>query len=179
MLALQLHPGIFDGQMRTLPFLFVLYMGCPLLAQEEDIHLFSPYSEPTDSAGATSAGPVHQDSLVAPVAVPGTVRVTESAAIQHLMAGYAAKQRPLTGYRVQIFLGDRSKAEEARRNFLVHHPDIPAYLSYLAPNFKVRVGDLRDRVEAEHLQALLKDDFPGLYVVPDRIELPQLPEANP
>ena len=69
-------------------------------------------------------------------------------------------------------------AESTRRTFLLQHPEIPAYLSYLAPNFRVRVGDLRDRIEAEGLRENLRGDFPGLYVVPDQIELPKLPTGD-
>ena len=76
--------------------------------------------------------------------------------------------------RRNVEIGRISGAEETRRTFLVHHPDVPAYLSYLAPNFRVRVGDLRDKLPAEKLRADLKDEFPGLYVVPDDIELPRI-----
>ena len=108
----------------------------------------------------------------------GVVTVVENDRIKALMADYAAHKRPLDGYRVQIFLGDRTMAESTRRTFLLQHPEIPAYLSYLAPNFRVRVGDLRDRIEAEGLRENLRGDFPGLYVVPDQIELPKLPTGD-
>ena len=159
--------------MRIIPFLASLLL-CGSLPAQVDVRLFSPSTEVVDNASLTGIdlkqpyGPV-QDSIV-----PGTVVLTESARIQALMADYSAHQRPLAGYRVQIFIGDRSKAENTRRNFLMQHPDIPAYLSYLAPNFRVRVGDLPDRVEAEHLRRELQGDFPGLYVVPDQIEPPRL-----
>ncbi|HEX2616512.1 MAG TPA: SPOR domain-containing protein [Flavobacteriales bacterium] len=108
----------------------------------------------------------------------GAVTIHQSERINTLMTDYASHKQPLKGFRVQVFLGDRTQAEETRRAFLVRHPDIPAYLSYLAPNFRVRVGDLRDRLEAEQLREQLKTEFPGLYVVPEEIELPRLPEAE-
>ncbi len=104
----------------------------------------------------------------------GTVTIVESSRIQGYMVDYTAKKRALKGYRVQIFLGDRSQAEAVRRSFLQQHPDIPAYLSYLAPNFRVRVGDLRDRMEAEFLKDKLRPAFPGSYLVPDDIQPPKL-----
>lgn len=108
----------------------------------------------------------------------GDVRVLESERIKAMMADYAARKQTIRGYRVQIFLGDRGTAEATRRAFLVQHPDVPAYLSYLAPNFRVRVGDLRDRVSAEALREMLKSGFPGLYIVPDDIEPPALIGQN-
>lgn len=120
-------------------------------------------------------------STAAPTDTPqvaGSVTIHEPPKVTALMEDYAARKQPLKGYRVQIFLGDRTKAEEVRRTFLARHPDVPAYLSYLAPNFRVRVGDLRDRVPAEKLRNDLKEEYPGLYVVPDEIELPRLLEAE-
>lgn len=110
-------------------------------------------------------------------ASPGTVVVTEEPAVTTLMADYARREHVLKGFRVQVFLNaDRKLAETMRAQFLQKHPDVPAYLSYQAPNFKVRVGDLLTRLEGEKLRAELKAEFPGCYIVPDEIELPRLPE---
>lgn len=113
------------------------------------------------------------------VAQAGDVVIHEDERITKLMEQYAAHKHPLKGYRVQIFLGsEREKAREMRRTFLLRHPDIGGYESYLAPNFRIRVGDLRTRLEAEKLRHELKTEFPGCYIVPDEIELPRLPEEK-
>lgn len=107
----------------------------------------------------------------------GTVTYVEQADVKDLMADYTKREHVLKGYRVQIFLNaDRRQAETMRAQFLQKHPEVPAYLSYQAPNFKVRVGDLLTRLEGEKLRAELKAEFPGCYIVPDEIELPRLPE---
>ena len=113
------------------------------------------------------------------VQAPAGVVLHEPASITTLMALYGTTRQPLKGYRVQVFLGDRAKAEETRRQFMTHHTDTPAYLSYLAPNFRVRVGDLRTRLEAEKLRDALREEYPGLYVVPDEIEPPPLEAVPP
>lgn len=155
--------------MRTCTLLLPLLLSMHVSAQE-DIRQFRPSAAPPaeiqhlpqPAGGAAQA------------ATPGKVTVVESDQIKALMADYASRKQSLAGYRVQIFLGDRSTAENTRRTFMQQHPDIPAYLSYLAPNFRVRVGDLRDRVEADYLRRRLGTEFPGLYVVPDQIEPPRL-----
>ncbi len=163
--------------MRLVPLLATIVALHGSLSAQDDIRLFHPSSTATGQGmeqNTAAAGPANLQKP-APV-VPGTVKVTESDRIQALMAGYAAHKRPLEGYRVQVFIGDRAQAEATRRAFLVQHPDIPAYLSYLAPNFRVRIGDLRDRVDAENMREALRGEFPGLYVVPDQIEPPRLPD---
>jgi hypothetical protein len=105
----------------------------------------------------------------------GEVTVTMSPKLEALLKDYNEHDHLQNGYRVQIFLGDRKTAEETKRTFLQKNPDIPAYLSWLAPNFRLRVGDLRTRLEAEHLLNELKVAYPGSYIVPDEIGMPRLP----
>lgn len=153
--------------MRITSFIILLLLARTGMAQE-DIRLFRPSATNTDSVKVAITGP-GPDSVQ-----PGTVTVHESERVKALMADYASRKQALKGYRVQIFLGDRATAEKVRHNFMQQHPETPAYLSYLAPNFRVRVGDLRDRVSAEFLRESLKSEFPGLYIVPDDIEPPAL-----
>ena len=104
----------------------------------------------------------------------GDVKITTSPKIDALLEDYGTRKHVQKGYRVQIFLGDRKTAEDTKRNFLQHNPDMAAYLSWLAPNFRLRVGDLRTRLEAEHLLREMKVLYPGSYIVPDEIEMPRL-----
>lgn len=84
----------------------------------------------------------------------------------------------LDGYRVQLFSGSgttaREEANELRAEFMGNHPDVPAYLLYQTPNFKVRVGDFRTELEAIHLQRELAYQYPGGFVVRDEIKFPRL-----
>lgn len=82
------------------------------------------------------------------------------------------------GYRIQLFSGSgnsaRQEANELRAEFLTLYPDVPAYLIYQSPNFKVRVGDLRSELEAVRLQRELSYQYPGCFVVKDLIKFPAL-----
>src|SRR5690606_38420771 len=164
-------PLVHLAPMRLNCFLSAFFLIGSLAAQE-DMRLFQPAKA---TSGDTTAGITAQhDTLQMDSVMPGQVSVMENDRIKTMMANYASRKQPLNGYRVQIYLGERTSAEQTRRAFLLQHPDTPAYLSYLAPNFRVRVGDIRDRVAAEHLRQSLQHEFPGLYVVPDLIEPPRL-----
>lgn len=81
----------------------------------------------------------------------------------------------IQGYRVQIFFGsDRKAANEARTKFLQLYPETEAYLVYQQPNFKVRVGDFRNQVEAQAIYRSLLTQFETVFIVPDKINLPKL-----
>ena len=84
----------------------------------------------------------------------------------------------IKGYRLQLFFGDRAEARKRRAEFSEKFPHIPSYISYLAPNFRLRVGDFRTRMEVEKLKRDLGRDYPGAYIVKDAIELPELRPAE-
>jgi hypothetical protein len=79
------------------------------------------------------------------------------------------------GYRVQIYFGSvRQKAADVKQDFSGKHPDIISYLTYLAPNFKVRVGDFRTRLEAQGFLKSIEGQYPTSFIVQDEIKLPAL-----
>jgi propanediol dehydratase small subunit len=84
----------------------------------------------------------------------------------------------IEGYRVQIHIasGTNSKkmANDTKAAFLSKYPDIEAYVIYQQPNFKVRAGDFRTRLEAHKLLHNLKRDYPGAFIVKDDINFPKL-----
>jgi len=87
---------------------------------------------------------------------------------------YNSERLSTPGFRIQIFSANqRIPANEARSLFLGHYPDISSYLIYQQPNFKVRVGDCRTRLEALKIRELIRKDFPNAFLVRDEIKLPE------
>ncbi|HQX30184.1 MAG TPA: SPOR domain-containing protein [Flavobacteriales bacterium] len=157
-----------------LHFVLFLCSVIPALAQDDDepARLFEPYS-PGQIILDNDTPSIDTVHAVLPMR-PGKVSYLTSPAIEKLMVDYADRKHPLRGYRVQIFLGERAAAENMKRGFLQKHPETPAYLSWLAPNFKLRVGDYRTRLEAEKMLHELRTAYPGCFVVPDEVEMPRL-----
>jgi hypothetical protein len=78
------------------------------------------------------------------------------------------------GFRVQIYGGSvRKEAYNTQAKFQQDFPDIRSYVTYSEPNFKVRVGDFRTRLEAEKFQDQLKKTYEGTFIVTDKINPPQ------
>ena len=48
------------------------------------------------------------------------------------------------------------------------------YTTYKAPNFFLRAGDFRTRLEAEKIKAELKNLFPTSFIVKEKVNLPRL-----
>ncbi len=76
------------------------------------------------------------------------------------------------GYRVQIYFGsDKAKAKEMKAKFLnLYGREMRAYEPYEQPNFKIRVGDFRTRMEAYRFWKKIKADFPTAFIVESDIE---------
>lgn len=80
-----------------------------------------------------------------------------------------------SGYRVQLYSGSqRAKATETKDEFSRLFPDIGSYLVYQQPNFRVRVGDFKTKLEAERFQRTINTIYPSAFIVKDDIKMPEL-----
>ena len=85
----------------------------------------------------------------------------------------------MAGFRIQIFRSaNRTAKEESnkeRAEFMSEFPDIPSYKEFEKPGyFLVRVGDFRTKVEGTKLLFVVRRKFPNAYLVPDKINFPDL-----
>lgn len=87
------------------------------------------------------------------------------------------KQEGIEGFRVQIFndSGNNSKnqAQAIQVDFKTKYPDIEAYLTYKSPNYRVRVGDFRTRLDAQHFLNEISTDYPNAFITDEQIQLPK------
>ena len=86
------------------------------------------------------------------------------------------------GYRVEIFFSPAADAYEMAKKmkleFLSNNPDIPVYIKYDAPNFRVRAGDFRTKNEALKLYKKIKKNYPVAFVATDKINFPSLKQEQ-
>ena len=111
----------------------------------------------------------------------GSVNIEQDDRVELLVS----KQRMLyridssfNGYRIHIFMEignealDNAKAVKAQ--FERAFPDIPIYLTYAEPYFRLRAGDFRNRVEAEKCLRRIKPKFKEAFVTADMIYKPKV-----
>jgi len=109
----------------------------------------------------------------------GKVEVIKDARIDTFAAhrlelNKGADAMTINGFRVQIFTGENRKdAYNAQAKFQEQFPDTKSYIIYNEPNFKVRVGDFRTRLDAEKLQNDLKKLFTGMFIIQEKITPPK------
>ena len=111
----------------------------------------------------------------------GSVQIIQDPGIEQLVQKHIRvneTRKGIPGFRVQIFFdsGTKSKikATSVCNKFRVRHPQTGIYLTFISPNYKVRVGDFRTRLDAFRFLQQIERNYPNAYVVTDQIKLPKI-----
>ena len=84
----------------------------------------------------------------------------------------------IDGFRVQIFMELGNDAlrhtDSVKTRFAEKYPEVPIYLVFGQPYYRLRIGDFRTRLEAENMYQQVKKEYKNAFVTADRIELPYI-----
>ena len=77
------------------------------------------------------------------------------------------------GYRVLVInTNKRDEAIAAKTKVYTYFPELKSYLIYQSPFYQLKVGNFKERKEAEDYLQRLKKYFPlGVYIMNDTIEI--------
>lgn len=85
----------------------------------------------------------------------------------------------VSGYRIQVFMESGNQAlydaEETRIKFEEKFQNIPTYITFSEPYYRVRVGDFRTRLEAMRVLEKIKRTYANAWVIKDNISFTHLP----
>lgn len=131
------------------------------------------------------------DALQEPGLGKGSVIINQAPAIRNMVGAHMFGANveksgdeaflKVQGFRTQVFSGNnqrKSKDEALQKEKEIKElfPDIPTYVEYDAPFWKVRVGDYRSQEEAFRTQRLLMSAFPTyakeMYIVRAEVKIP-------
>lgn len=108
----------------------------------------------------------------------GTVEIIQDIRVDQLVAKHIElnqNRAGAPGFRIQIFFdsgnNSKTKGQSVYDEFRARYPEVQAYLTFKAPNYKVRVGDFRTRLEAVRFLQELLPSYPGAYVITDWINI--------
>lgn len=142
--------------------IFFFLFSLSVSAQESDYNLVQPSQEP--------------DSTILQ-----NLHVEQDVRIDTLLKRYIGMSKRMNGtegYRLEIFFSSGLRAKEeamdVKTEFLKNFPDVPAYLIFTSPDFKVRVGDFRSRDDALALKNRIKRLYPNAFLAKDIIQFPKL-----
>ncbi|MBQ5975019.1 MAG: SPOR domain-containing protein [Bacteroidales bacterium] len=76
--------------------------------------------------------------------------------------------RTIPGYRIQVAslsgTASKNRAFEMKDRIRELYPGVEAYVVFDEPNFKVKVGDFRTRLDAYVFLLRIRNDFPGTII---------------
>jgi len=118
----------------------------------------------------------------------GYVKVSQSIVLDSLLARdmkYHTENPMWEGYRIQVFFdagnNSKRKAQDVIEGFILEFEEIPAYLSFREPYYRVRVGNYHTRLQAAGKLEKISRIYPGAFVVMETInpQIPSYQELNP
>ena len=67
-------------------------------------------------------------------------------------------------YKIQVFQGNRSGAEEAKTKFESTYDEWSISMEYETPNYKIWVGNFRSRLEADKALIKIKKNYTNAFI---------------
>jgi hypothetical protein len=85
---------------------------------------------------------------------------------------YNRKKEFAEGYRIQIMYTDvRDEVYKNKGAMYKDFPDLPSYVEYEQPYYKLRVGDFKTRLEATYYLQQVTVLYTGAFIVKDKIKI--------
>ncbi|MEI7663837.1 MAG: SPOR domain-containing protein [Bacteroidota bacterium] len=85
--------------------------------------------------------------------------------------------KTMDGYRIQLFSdsgnNSKTKAQAAHDEFQSKHPGVGTYLTFKSPNYQVRVGDFRTKLDAQRFLNEISAIYSNAFIITDQINLPK------
>ncbi|MBZ9631039.1 SPOR domain-containing protein [Salegentibacter sp. LM13S] len=66
-------------------------------------------------------------------------------------------------FKIQLFYGNNGEANEVIKDYRSKF-EYPSLIAYEAPNYKVWVGNFRNRLEADRALLKIKESFPSAFI---------------
>ncbi|MFV8226318.1 SPOR domain-containing protein [Christiangramia aquimixticola] len=96
----------------------------------------------------------------------GNVNIQQSKKIEKLMEvkkELNQNNKIKDRFVIQLFYGDNGEANEVIQKYRSLYP-YSSQIVYEAPNYKVWVGNFRNRLEADRALLKIKDNFPAAFI---------------
>lgn len=123
---------------------------------------------------------IHQDQRIESLVYGIKKQKEEKLAAEDVASVDGVDAKELAGYRVQVYSSNIQKSAKAEAFRIEEElqqllPDVPVYVFYHAPFWKVRAGNCRTMEEAQNLRNEIGTAYPqvkrDLYVVRDKIKV--------
>ncbi|HEY4652597.1 MAG TPA: sporulation protein [Pontibacter sp.] len=126
----------------------------------EDLSVYRPKYTTSDAAATTArVEPANHVNL-------------KVAALMDTVASVNKNIKYAQGYRILAYNGsERQTVMNLRKSIARRVPEVKDYLTYNQPNFRLKLGDFFNRVEAQQVLNQISDLIPNAQIVQDQINI--------
>jgi hypothetical protein len=110
----------------------------------------------------------------------GKTEIVQDSRVEMLVEKHIQINQTLStmdGFRIQVFSdsgnNSKNKAQSVYDEFQSRFPETGVYLSFKSPNYRVRIGDFRTKLDAQRFLIALTADYPNAFIITDQINLPK------
>ncbi|WP_196885758.1 hypothetical protein [Aureivirga sp. CE67] len=75
----------------------------------------------------------------------------------------------IDGYQIQLFNGKEAETRKKKKEFKEDFPDIEISLFYSSPEYKLRIGNFKTKIEAVRVLNKIKDKYRGARILETKI----------
>ncbi|MGB5363714.1 MAG: hypothetical protein WBN17_10460 [Aureibaculum sp.] len=104
----------------------------------------------------------------------GKLEIQSSEKIKNIIKqkeAYNKQLKNIKGFKIQLFNGSEQGAYKTREDFSTMFPDIEIKIQFFSPEWKVRVGNYKNRLDADRALFEIKQAFPGAIILPAMIDI--------
>ncbi len=108
----------------------------------------------------------------------GSVEVIAPYEFETLVEDYKKENKKtaaIKGYRIQIVsTTNRAQVYQTKSEFYRQFKDVPTYIEYQQPNFKLRIGNFRNKLEATKALTEVSEFYPDAFITRESISMDEL-----
>ena len=104
----------------------------------------------------------------------GKLEIQSSEKIKNIIKkkeAYNKSLKNINGFKIQLFNGSEQGAYKTREDFSTMFPDIEIKIQFFSPEWKVRVGNYKNRLDADRALFEIKQAFPSAIILPALIDI--------
>lgn len=98
----------------------------------------------------------------------GQVNIDEPNDVKQLME-FKKDLKTVNLLTIQVYSGNRTDAQEIRKELIESDIELPISLKFETPNYKVWIGNFTTRLEADRALVMVKKDFPNAFILKPKI----------
>lgn len=99
------------------------------------------------------------------VAQKGQIKIEQDQKINTLLDAYKSLNENADYFRIQVGFGSFDKAQKIKAEVEIDFPDLPSKIDFDSPTYRVRVGQFKNRLDAERKYNEVRQKYPDAMLL--------------